>query len=141
LFKKESEPALIEPSAEPNVNDEVVSEVNAEPSDIRSYEVGRLQDFDRAKFENALADGKTVLLDFYAPWCPTCRANEPVLDTFFDGSSDIVGFRVDYDTATILRQKYGVTVQSTYIVVNRMQELNRYTGSLNSSRLSRLLEE
>lgn len=59
---------------------------------------------------------QTVLF-FYAPWCPECRA----FDTAINDSAIPDGvqvLRVDYDSSTELRQKHGVTLQSTFVEVN-----------------------
>jgi len=123
---------------------EVVAQDVAEPVEVEavptaSYRVGAIEQFNQAKFETALADGKTVFLDFYASWCPTCRANTPIIDAAFDGSTDIVGFRVDYDNETELKKTYKVTAQSTYLVLKNGQELDRYLGALTAERLAGLL--
>lgn len=64
----------------------------------------------------ATTDG-TKLLFFYAPWCPQCRALEA--DILDKGVPDgVTIFKVDYDTNQGLRQKYGVTIQTTVVEVD-----------------------
>jgi thioredoxin 1 len=65
------------------------------------------------------ATGGDVLLFFHATWCPICRNIESELDTNVSKIPDGVHIlKVDYDTATALRQKYGVTVQHTFVQVD-----------------------
>jgi len=128
------------PAPTPNLeekNDIVITETASSPN----YKVGAIQAFDQAKFDAALADGKTVFLDFYATWCPTCRANEPIIDSAFDGSTDVVGFRVDYDKEEELKKEYNVRLQSTYLVLRGTNELDRYTGALTAQRVAEFLEQ
>lgn len=57
-----------------------------------------------------------TILFFHAAWCPECRAFEQAIESSAipDGVQIV---KVDYDTATELRQKYGVTLQSTFVEV------------------------
>jgi len=57
------------------------------------------------------------VLFFHASWCPKCRA----LDADIDSNAIPAGmtiFKVDFDTATALRQQYGVTLQTTIVYVD-----------------------
>lgn len=56
----------------------------------------------------------TRLLFFHAPWCPQCRALETSIKSgTIPGNVTI--FKVDYDSNQELRQKYGVTIQTTIV--------------------------
>lgn len=59
----------------------------------------------------------TKLLFFHAPWCTQCQALESDIEasTIPD---DVTIFKVDYDTNQDLRQKYGVTIQTTVVEVD-----------------------
>lgn len=64
----------------------------------------------------ATASG-TRLLFFHAPWCPQCRALEA--DIKQDGvPAGVTILKVDYDSNQGLRQKYGVTIQTTVVLVD-----------------------
>lgn len=73
------------------------------------------------------AGGRTVLF-FHAPWCPTCRAAEKdVLARTAELPPGLVIVKVDYDGATELKQRYGVTRQSTFVQVDgEGRELARF---------------
>jgi thiol-disulfide isomerase/thioredoxin len=76
----------------------------------------------------AYADTKVVYF-FHAPWCPSCRATEAAIDA--DGVPEgLTLVKVDYDTNTELRQKYGITYQHTFVQVDENgAELATWTGS------------
>lgn len=68
--------------------------------------------------EDALAAATgTKILFFHAPWCPQCRQLESDIKK---GSipEGVIIFKVDYDTNQKLRQKYGVTLQTTLVRVD-----------------------
>ncbi len=56
----------------------------------------------------------TRILFFHAPWCPQCRALEADIKA---GTipAGVTIFKVDYDTNQSLRQKHGVTIQTTLV--------------------------
>lgn len=68
--------------------------------------------------EQAVADTQDrKWLFFHAPWCPQCRALEN--DITARGVPDgLTIFKVDYDTATDLKKRYGVTLQTTLVEID-----------------------
>jgi len=62
---------------------------------------------------------KPFALYFHADWCPTCRALEARITEglvgFPDGATIL---KADFDTATELRDLFGVTMQSTIVVID-----------------------
>jgi thiol-disulfide isomerase/thioredoxin len=65
--------------------------------------------------------GQKVLF-FHASWCPQCRSLDEELRA--QGAPDgLTVFKVDYDSRTDLRQKYGVTLQTTVVFVDDGGEL------------------
>lgn len=64
----------------------------------------------------AQAEGR-VLLFFHAPWCPQCRSVES--DILAEGvPAGFTIIKVDYDSRQDLRQRYGVTLQTTFVEVD-----------------------
>jgi thiol-disulfide isomerase/thioredoxin len=66
----------------------------------------------------ANAEKGNVVLFFHASWCPTCKAAEADIlsKKITDGLSIL---KIDYDNSTELKQKYGVTSQSTFVKVDK----------------------
>lgn len=62
-------------------------------------------------------DGRKLLF-FHAPWCPQCNALEADIES--NGVPEgFTIFKVDYDSATALKQRYSVTIQTTVVEVNK----------------------
>jgi thiol-disulfide isomerase/thioredoxin len=64
------------------------------------------------------ADTKKVYF-FHASWCPICQGIHKEIEA--DGSKIPAGvtlIKTDFDSATDLRQKYGVTTQYTFVQVD-----------------------
>jgi thioredoxin 1 len=77
--------------------------------------------------------GSAVVYFFHAGWCPSCRATESALGE--SGVPDgLTVVKVDFDAATELRQRYGVTQQHTFVQVDdNGSELARWTGSADGA--------
>lgn len=77
--------------------------------------------------------GSTVVLFFHASWCPDCQATEASLDA--DGVPDgLTVVKVDFDSATDLRRRYGITVQHTFVQLGSGDEAaKKWTGSISGA--------
>lgn len=62
------------------------------------------------------------IIFFHASWCPECRAFEQALLSN-QLPDDVQILKADYDSSTQLKQKYGVTIQSTFVEVDDDGEL------------------
>lgn len=64
----------------------------------------------------AETEGQKILF-FYAPWCPQCRALEKSIK---EGQipENVTIIKVDYDSNQSLRQKYGVTIQTSLVKID-----------------------
>lgn len=64
----------------------------------------------------ASTPGAKVLF-FHAPWCPQCRQLESEIKAGPLPDNTTI-FKVDYDTNQSLRQRYGVSLQTTLVQVD-----------------------
>ena len=97
--------------------------------------------FDRGAFEQAQAADKRILIDVYAPWCPTCRAQEPIIDRLSAarGNENLVVFRVDFDNQKAEVRRFGAQRQSTLIAYRGSRETGRLVGETNPDRIAALV--
>ncbi|OGH16465.1 MAG: hypothetical protein A3C30_04720 [Candidatus Levybacteria bacterium RIFCSPHIGHO2_02_FULL_40_18] len=90
-------------------------------------------EFNKADYERAKSQGKIILLDFYANWCPVCRAEEPAIHSGFDELNDpnIVGFRVSFNDSDTdsdekaLAQEFNIPYQHTKVILKNGVEVSR----------------
>jgi thioredoxin 1 len=99
--------------------------------------------FDQKAFETAQAAGKSILVDVSAPWCPTCRAQKPVIEKLssLPKYKDLTIFDVDFDTQKDVLRELQVQQQSTLIVFKGGKEAGRSVGSTDRSAIGDLLKK
>ena len=80
--------------------------------------------------------GKPVALHFHADWCPTCRAQDKVLQQW-KGDASVPGtlLVVDYDSEKELKKQLGVRTQSTLIAYLGSVEKARLAGETDTEKL------
>ncbi|MDE3239672.1 MAG: thioredoxin family protein [Paracoccaceae bacterium] len=96
--------------------------------------------------KTALAEGKTVLLDFSATWCTTCAAQRRVLKKLraenpgYDKAIDFV--TVDWDTYRngALAKSLKVTDRATLIVLKGDKQIGRLNWETGEAKIKALLD-
>jgi thioredoxin 1 len=88
-----------------------------------------IKPFSLALLTQAQASDKPVVLHFHADWCPTCRAQEKVLQSLkAEQGLDLTVMVANYDTEKELKKRFNVRAQSTLIVLRGQQEWARLVG-------------
>jgi thiol-disulfide isomerase/thioredoxin len=97
--------------------------------------------FDQAQFDAARTSGKPVAVVFHADWCPTCRAQAPILKTLTQSAEfkTLTLYVANFDTEKALKKSLGVTQQSTIVVFKDGKESARSTGDTQQESLAALL--
>lgn len=99
------------------------------------------QAYDAKAVAAAQAAGKPVLLHVTAPWCPTCKAQAPILSRL-EGEpkfKHLAVFDIDFDTSKPLLRQLHVAQQSTLIVYRGKAEVGRSTGDTDPASIEALL--
>lgn len=99
--------------------------------------------WNEAAFDAAKAAGKPILLEIHAVWCPTCKAQTPILGelTSEPKYADLQVFKIDFDTEKDLLKKLNVRTQSTLIVYKQGAEVGRSVGDTNRDSIAELLSK
>jgi thioredoxin len=97
--------------------------------------------FDQARFDADKAAGKPVAVVFHAWWCPTCRAQAPLLKTLAAQPefAPVTVYIANYDSEKELKKSLRVTTQSTIVVFKDGAERARSTGDTHQDSLAALL--
>jgi thioredoxin 1 len=75
--------------------------------------------FSQDKLNESLSEGKTVVLYFHAPWCTSCSTfDKELTDQPTDLPPEVIVLKIDFDSATELRNTYHVIYQHTLVLLN-----------------------
>ena len=85
---------------------------------------------DKNNFYNeVICSDRTVLLDFWAPWCGPCRMVGPILDEIARERADIKVGKVNVDEQPELAGQFGVSSIPTMVIVKDGKAVNRAVGA------------
>jgi len=116
-----------EQSAEPEAS--AAAKASPKPSAKAAAVDGSYIGLDAYEASKASFASGNVVLFFNASWCPTCQEAEKNLNAS-GVPKGLTIVKVDYDSNTDLRKKYGVTIQHTFVQVDPDgNQLAKWTGS------------
>lgn len=131
----------IEESANPpTTNKEAVTQNSG--SNILAGTTTTYQKFTKEEYEKAIMEDKVIILNFYANWCPSCKAEEPEAFEAFNSleNDNIIGFRVNYkdsdtdkDEEAIARE-FGIAFQHTKVVLKGNEEIQKTLENWDSEK-------
>lgn len=101
-----------------------------------------IQPFDTAVFKAAQAQGRPILIDAHAGWCPICHLQAPTLDRLSRDPAyeRLLILRLNYDKQVAEKQALGIRRQSTLIAFNGETETGRSVGVTNAGAITALAQ-
>ncbi len=88
----------------------------------------------------ALAGDRVAVVDFWASWCPPCRALAPTIEALAAERPDVLVGKLDVDAHPDVAERYGVHNIPTVLVFRRGQLAGRSVGLVPIGRLRDLLD-
>ena len=81
-------------------------------------------------FQNEIMDSeKTVLLDFWAPWCAPCRMVVPIIEEITGERPDIKVGKINVDEQHELASEFGIMSIPTLVVMKNGKIVQQVSGA------------
>lgn len=95
------------------------------------------------RFQQLTGEGKPVIVAIHADWCPTCKAQKPILHDLM-GKPEykiVTELTVDYDKDKTAVQRFKAHMQSTLVAFRGDKEVGRSVGDTTTSGLEALVRK
>ena len=90
--------------------------------------------------ELVIHSDKTVLLDFWAPWCGPCRMVAPIVEEIAGEREDVLLGKVNVDEEMELAVQFGVSSIPTLVVMKNGQAVAQTVGYRPKADIEKLLD-
>ena len=92
-------------------------------------------------FQNEIMDSeKTVLLDFWAPWCAPCRMVAPIIEEIAGERPDIKVGKINVDEQPELASKFGIMSIPTLVVMKNGKIVQQVSGARPKNAILEMLQ-
>lgn len=104
---------------------------------------GEIKPYSAQTFDQLAGAGKPVVVDVTASWCPTCKAQKPILDGLMKQPAyrDVTLLTVDFDTDQAALKRFKVRSQSTLVAFKGAKEVARSVGDTTPEGLEHLIRK
>lgn len=93
-------------------------------------------------YEEIIASGKPVVIDFWAEWCGPCRMISPIVDELaaeYEGRALIV--KCDVEQNDEITMKYGVRNIPTIVFIKDGVQVDKQVGAASKEALKQKIEK
>lgn len=89
----------------------------------------------KEKFEEVLNNNDKVLVDFFATWCPPCKALGPIVEDVAKDLTDVKVIKVNVDDEQDLAIKYGIMSVPTLVFFDHANPKAQSVGLISKQEL------
>lgn len=89
----------------------------------------------KEKFEEVLNNNDKVLVDFFATWCPPCKALGPIVEDVAKDLTDVKVIKVNVDDEQDLAIKYGIMSVPTLVFFDHAAPKAQSVGLISKQEL------
>ncbi len=89
--------------------------------------------------DSLISNGKTTLVDFWAPWCGPCKTLGPLLDTIAGENPEIQIVKVDVDENSELSSQYGIRSIPAVFIFKNGEKTDMFVGMKSKEEILKLI--
>ena len=96
----------------------------------------------KEQFDKAMAEGKAILVDFWAPWCSYCRRIGPAYDKVADQQGEnLAVVKVNIDEEPVLAHQENIEVIPTLILYKGGKALGSIVAPESKAAIDAFIQE
>ena len=100
------------------------------------------QNMNHEEFQNAMAQNKPVLVDFWAPWCSYCRRIGPAYDKIAEQyGQDLVVAKINIDEEPALAEAEHIEVIPTLVLYRNGQAIGSIVAPESKAMIEAFIRE
>jgi thioredoxin 1 len=92
-----------------------------------------------SNYKQTLEENKIVVLDFWASWCPPCKAFGPIFEQWSETRSDVLCGKVNTDEESEIAKAEGIKNIPTIIFYKEGKLIKKNVGGLSLEELDSII--